>query len=167
MSKSYNDGVIAIHWITLVLLIIAFVSGKYMEGQEPYEITGTIKSHIIIGLLVLLLTIIRSFMYVKFERPDPIKTKSELNDKLIVWIHKAFYYLLYGIVLTGMATVIFGGYMAFFITEIPLDEINRESYFLVGHNLLTILTILFIVLHVVGVVKHYIFTKENTLKRIS
>ncbi len=31
LSKKYNKGIIAIHWITTVLIVVLFPLGKYME----------------------------------------------------------------------------------------------------------------------------------------
>ena len=68
------------------------------------------KIHIILGLAILVLTIIRSFLFFRSSRPEDLKTGSKFNDKLAVWIHNSFYLLLFAIAISGIVTMILGGY---------------------------------------------------------
>ena len=44
LTQKFNKGTIAIHWLTAILILILFPLGKYMEGLEPLEKMGMIKS---------------------------------------------------------------------------------------------------------------------------
>ncbi len=167
LSKKFSKGTIAIHWLTALLILILFPLGKYMSGLEPVEKIGLIKVHVALGLLIFILTIIRSWLFFKSDRPADIKTGSKFNDKLVIWIHNAFYFLLFGIAISGIATMLSGGYGdALMNGNIKSIKNADEILPLKGHELIALIIMALLVLHVVGVVKHYILTKENTLNRI-
>lgn len=167
LTKKFSKGTIVIHWLTALLILSLFPLGKYMEGLEPVEKMGLIKIHAILGILVFILTIIRSFLFFKSQRPEDLKTGSKFNDKLAVWIHNAFYFLLFGIAISGIATMILGGYgEALSGGDAELIKPHAEIAPLKPHGIMAVIMMVLLVLHVVGVIKHFILTKENTLKRI-
>lgn len=167
LTQKYNKGTIAIHWITALLILILFPLGKYMSGLEPSEKMGLIKIHAIFGIVVLLLTIVRSWLFFKKKRPDDLKTGSKFNDKLAIWIHNIFYFILFAIAFSGIATMILGGYgEALQSNNFELIKERADIAPLKPHGIMALIMMLLLVMHVIGVIKHYFFTKENTLKRI-
>jgi len=139
-----------------------------MEDIEPSEKMGLIKVHIILGIIVLILTIIRSWLFFKKERPSDLKTGSKLNDKLVILIHNLFYFLLLGIAFSGIGTMIIGGYKeALQSNNFELIKNHSEITPLKPHGIMAVIMMILLALHIVGVIKHYISKKENTLKRIS
>ncbi|EAQ99739.1 cytochrome b [Maribacter sp. HTCC2170] len=167
LTKKFSKGTIAIHWLTALLILTLFPLGKYMEGLEPAEKMGLIKIHAILGIIVFVLTLIRSYLFFKSPRPEDLKTGSKFNDRLAIWIHNAFYFLLLGISISGLAVMILGGYGdALSSGNIEAIKSHDEIGPLKPHGLMAVIMMVLMVLHVVGVIKHYILTKENTLKRI-
>lgn len=167
LSEKFSKGTIAMHWITAILILILFPLGKYMEGLSVSEKMGLIKVHAILGIVVFILTIIRSYLFFKVPRPKDIKTGSKLNDKLAVWIHNLFYFLLFALSLSGIATMILGGYgEALQSGNYEMIKSHNEISPLKGHSVLALIMMILLFLHVIGVIKHYVLTKENTLKRI-
>ncbi|MET2985202.1 cytochrome b [Aureibaculum conchae] len=167
LTKKFSTGTIIIHWLTAILILLLFPLGKYMAGLNPSEKMGMIKVHAVLGIVVFVLTIIRSYLFFKSPRPKDLKTGSKFNDKLAVWIHNAFYFLLFGIAISGIATMILGGYgEALSQGNSDLIKTLEEIPPLKGHGVMALVMMILLVLHVIGVLKHYILTKENTLKRI-
>lgn len=167
LSKKFSKGTIFVHWLTALLILTLFPLGKYMEGLEPMEKMGLLKVHAGLGILVLLLTIYRTYLFFKKERPADLKTGSKFNDKLAVWIHNIFYFLLFGIAISGIVVMVLGGYGdAISSGDASLIKPHGEIPPLKGHGIMALIMMVLLVLHVVGAVKHYILTKENTLKRI-
>ncbi len=168
LSHKYGKSNIVIHWLTAVLILALFPMGKYMEDSTASEKLGLVKIHAILGIVVFILTIARSYLFFKSKRPDDIKTGSKFNDKLAVWIHNAFYFLLIGISIAGSATLFGGGYVDALKSGNSDLILSKENIApLKAHGLLATIMIILLVFHVVGVIKHYIMTKENTLKRMS
>ncbi len=127
LTKKFSKGTIAIHWLSAILIIALFPLGIYMEGIEPMDKMGLIKLHAAMGILVFLLTIVRSFFFFKHERPEHLRTGSKFNDKLAVWIHNAFYFLLLGIGLSGLAAMGLGGYGDALSSNAPELILNPEE----------------------------------------
>ena len=167
LTQKFSKGTIIIHWLTTLLILLLFPLGKYISDINPSDKIGLIKIHAILGIIVFILTMFRSWQFFKAQRPSHLKTGSKFNDKLAVYVHNAFYFLLFGISLSGIAVMIIGGY-GNAITSGNLDLIqDRENIIpLKAHNILAVIMMILLVIHVVGVIKHYILLKENTLKRI-
>jgi len=167
LDKKYNKGTIAIHWLTFIMIVLLFPIGKYMAGLEGEAKMSLLKTHASFGAIIFLLTLVRTWLFFKAERPANIKTGIKFNDRLVVWVHYAFYILLFGISISGIATLLIGGYASALIhndAELILSSSNVFS--LKGHGLMALILMLLIIMHVVGVAKHYLFTKENALDRI-
>lgn len=168
LTQKYSKGNIVIHWATVILILTLFPLGKYMSGLSVTEKMGFIKIHALLGIIVFLLTLVRSYMFFKSKRPEDLKTGSKFNDRLAVWIHNAFYFLLIGISIAGMATMISGGYVDALKSGMSDLIVSKENILpLKAHGLLATFMMILLVLHVLGVIKHYVLTKENTLKRMS
>ena len=167
LSKKFSRGAIWMHWLTTILILALFPLGKYMEGLEATDKMGLIKAHAIMGFIVLFFTIYRTYLFFKAPRPGHLDTGSKFNDKFLVFIHKSFYWLLFFITISGIAVMITGGYGDALSNANPELIKPREDILpLKGHGLISIIMMVFIFLHVVGTIKHYVLTKENTLKRI-
>lgn len=168
LTQKYSRTNIIIHWLTAILIITLFPLGKYMESLSASEKMDLIKVHAILGVVVFILTLIRSYLFFKSKRPEGLKTGSKFNDKLAVWIHNAFYFLLIGISIAGIATMVSGGYVDALKSGTSDLIIPKENIIpLKAHGVLATIMIVLLVLHILGVIKHYVLTKENTLKRMS
>ena len=167
LNQKFGKGTIVIHWVTALLIIVLFPMGKYMTGLEPADKEGIIKIHAILGIVIFLLTILRSWFFFKSPRPANLKTGSKFNDKLTVWVHNSFYILLLGISVSGIATMVSGNYIKALSTgNMELINSSPSLYSLNAHDLIANIIMLLFVMHVVGVLKHYISTKENVIRRI-
>ncbi|MEK9612487.1 MAG: cytochrome b/b6 domain-containing protein [Flavobacteriaceae bacterium] len=167
LTKKFSKTTRVTHGITALLILTLFPMGKYMEGLEVSEKMELVKIHAVLGILVLILTIIRTISFFKHERPADLKTGSKFNDKLAVWVHNIFYFLLFGIAFSGLATMILGGYGEALKTGV-MDFIKPHSEIppLKPHGIMATIMMILLVMHVVGFIKHLILKKENTLKRI-
>lgn len=167
LTKKFSKTTRVTHGITALLILALFPMGKYMEGLEISGKMGLVKIHAILGILVLILTIIRTISFFKHERPADLKTGSKFNDKLAVWIHNVFYFLLFGIAISGIATMILGGYgEALKSGTIDMVKAHSEIPSLKPHGIMATIMMILLIMHVVGFIKHLILKKENTLKRI-
>jgi len=166
-SQKYSKGIIVPHWLSALLILLLFFQGLYMKELEMSEKMGLIKIHAALGTIVLILTINRTISLFKTKRPDYLKTGSIINDKLMVWIHRAFYFLIYAILISGLSTIILGGYVDALGSEnFNVIKSSEDVPPLQGHGIMSTILMGLVVLHVVGFIKHLILKKENTLKRI-
>jgi cytochrome b561 len=86
---------------------------------------------------------------------------------LVIGVHNTFYILLFGLSLSGIAILVMGGYGEALKKNNPdLIKNSSEIASLEAHEIMALMMILLLLIHVIGVIKHYVVTKENTLKRI-
>lgn len=167
LNDKYGKGIIIIHWLSALLIFALFFLGLSMSDLEVADKMGLLKPHAALGLLVFVLTIVRSVMFFRNKRPADLKTGSKVNDKLVILIHNAFYILLLILGASGIASMIIGGYGDALQTgDLTLIKAHEDIPPLKAHGLAAYLTMVLVVMHIIGVIKHFVFTKENTLKRI-
>ena len=167
-TGKYSRGIVTIHWMSAFLIFILFPLGKYMSGLDPIEKLGLIKFHGILGLIIFLLTIARSVLFFTTKRPEKLNTGSWFNDLIAMVIHRAFYILLLLIGVSGIVTLVLGGYLDAISIEstnliLPRDEISP----LLIHNMLAVLLIALLAVHVAGVIRFNIKHKTNAIKRMT
>ena len=123
--------------------------------------------HAVFGIVVFVLTIVRTRSFFKNERPSDLETGSKFNNKLTVWIHNVFYIILFALSISGIVVMLLGGYVEALQSNTPELIRNRsEITSMKIHGITSLIMMILLVLHVLGVLRHYIFTRENTLKRI-
>lgn len=169
-KEKYSKPTVIIHWVTAILIIALFGLGRYTSSLEPADKMQLIQLHAALGMLVFILTIARSVLFFKSERPEPLDTGSNANNLLAKGIHRAFYALLILISFSGTATLLVGGYFDA-ITSSPIapDLISPRDEIipLVGHRILGYIIMLLFVLHVAGVVRYNIKHKTNAVERMT
>ena len=112
-------------------------------------------------------TIVRSVAFFKDERPEDLKTGLAITDKLAVWIHNAFYVLLFIISFSGIVVMIVGGHAEALMTNsTAVIQEPQDIAPLPVHGISTFIMMILLGLHVAGVAKHYLVAKENALERM-
>ena len=69
--------------------------------------------------------------------------------------------LLFALSITGIVIILNGHYPEF-LNSGNINDITKTST-LKYHVLMALFLVLLLIIHVIGVLKHYVFTKENTL----
>ena len=168
LSLKFSLATKIVHWVSAVLISALIPLGiKMHEMEVSTQKLSLYKTHSIIGIVLLLLTIYRVYIYFKHERPPHLKTGTKWNDKLAVWIHSAFYFVILLMTFTGVginaAAGLINAYKSNDITQFPanIDVLPAEI-----HETFFIVTSVLILMHVGGFIKHWALNKENTIKRI-
>lgn len=169
LSKKYGKGTIVIHWVSALLIFGLIPSGLIMANTEASETKAfLLRGHVVIGMIVFILTLIRSYLFFKSPRPPHLETGNKLHNKLVYWIENSFYIILILLPITGLAGIISAGWVEIVRTgNYELFQLNQEVRPLVAHENLAKILIALLIAHIGGVALHYIKFKENTLKRIS
>ncbi|MEO9850644.1 MAG: cytochrome b/b6 domain-containing protein [Reichenbachiella sp.] len=170
LSQKYSQAVIAIHWISVILILVLFPLGKYMSGLDPEEKLWLIIIHGILGVLIFILTIIRSVLFFTTKRPEHLSTGSKFNDLIAITVQRSFYVLLLIIGVSGLASLLSGGYIKATTATPMLPELIRPRSEIVPlkiHNTLSVLMMFLAAMHIAGVVRFNIKHKTNVIKRIT
>lgn len=179
-SQRYSLFAILLHWITVASLVLIAAIGWYMSelpdgamGQEfLYQF------HKSLGITVLFLTLAR-IVWRLMNPPPPLPSDLSRGEKLIASVvHAGFYVLLFAIPVSGwiyvsttrdfqVPTVLFG---IISWPHLPLTEnSNVESINAIAestHSALVWATVVLLVLHVAGAVKHQFSGEGGVLHRM-
>ncbi len=168
LLEKYSKAIIIIHWLSFLLIMVLIPIGFLMANMEGGELRLVLlRVHVILGILVFILTLLRVWFFFTHKRPSRLQTGSWLHDKLIVWIENSFYFILILLSTSGIATIIFGNFAeAIKKSDISLLPQTYDIPPSMAHKALAIILIILLLGHVGGVINHYIKTRENTLKRI-
>lgn len=167
----YHPALVALHWLLAVLIILALVAGNVlldaMPNSDPAKIDG-LRSHMTIGLAILVLMIIRLTLHVFTAKPKPVDT----GMKLINLGGKAAHWVLYILVfamcasgiaianITGLPDIVFAGSGA--ALPATFDDIAPR----VGHGVISKLLILVILAHLAAALWHHFLRKDGLLSRM-
>lgn len=166
LSQKFNKTTVWIHWLTALIIFVLILSSFKLLGFDLVERLVMIVTHLLLGSLIFIFTATRTYLLFSAEQPEHLKTGSKFIDKLAVWNHYFFYLLLLVISVMGVLAMLKGNYIEGLF--VGLDNIlpQAEIPILKLHVLLSFILLLNLIIHILGVIKHYIFTRENTLKRI-
>lgn len=163
----YDKRIVLIHWLTALLVFIMFPLGNMLEDLEEVTRVVYIMIHTVLGLIILILTLFRSWYNMKVAYPDPVKTDSIFNSWLIIWVHRMFYILLFVISLTGILIVFTGDYLGGVFSQTVSPDPEKVSGVLDCHDIASQSIIILSILHIAGILKHHILKKGNAFKRMS
>ena len=168
LSVKYSLATRIVHWLTAIGIFVIIPIGLKMSGMEiSADKLALQKTHNIIGLVLLLLTLFRVYLYFKHERPANLKTGSKWNDKLIIFIHNSFYFVIIIMAISGLVTnATTGIWEAVQANDMSLYPAIIDTTPAQVHRFLYLVLAILILMHIGGVLKHWITKKENTLKRI-
>lgn len=167
LSQKYSKGTIWIHWLSAIFIIALVLISLNVGGMDSLERTKLVKIHLFFGGSVFILTLFRSFLLIKTKQPEHLKTGSKIGEQLIYWNHYAFYILLLVVSFTGIVVLFQGNYFSFLSNgNVESLASQKEIPMLKYHVLMVLFIIVMLILHVLGVLKHLILAKENTLRRI-
>ena len=169
--SKYNTVQVCLHWVTALVIIFMLIMGHFAlaptPNDDPIKITA-LKGHMIIGVIILLLTIVRIVWRRKSAQPPHATTGNALLDKAGVFAHYALNILTFlvaasgiGIAIqAGLPDIVFGG-------QGQLPETLAIYPPRIAHTILTKLLVLLVVAHVFGGIYHQFILKDGLFKRMS
>lgn len=165
-----------LHVTIAISMMLLLIIGIYMSENEVFALYPIHKS---VGVIVFVFALFRIFTRIKEGWPKPIGNASTLQTFMAKLVHWGLIVLTALYPTSGMMMSGGGGHgISVFGIELLAsnhDEITGKTMALnetvasIGHNLheiLTVVLILFIVVHVAGALKHHFFDKDETMTRM-
>jgi len=168
MEKRYSKGSVILHALQGIMLIFILLTGSLILEDMPNNIekVGSLKIHMIVGLIIFILTFIRITFILKSPKVESLHVRG-FRAKLIKWNHVFIYVVVVTMVISGIVLSQLSGLgeIVFFGSNAALP--NLEDFLpCFVHVILAKVLMFLIVMHVLGVFSYMIKTKENILRRM-
>lgn len=199
--KRYHPVLVGLHWLTFILIFATFFlrggeGGGEGGGASLIPNFSDLGLHMILGIVVLLLLIIRLVVRWRAKRPDWATTGNPFMDKIGELTHWALYLFTFGMVITGLVLALQGNRLArtFGIGGASAPQFTQgqrppqgqlpppgggegfraggfgrgNPLFILGrmHGLIWAVLFLLIALHVGAAFYHQFFVKDNLMARM-
>ena len=166
----YHRVLIALHWLLAVLISVALFMGSTqlvsISNTSPDKIFA-LRAHMIAGVAILVLTILRLVVRLNTSVPAPATTGKPLLDRLGRLTHVALYFLVFGMAGSGIAMAIQANLpAAVFSMTTPLLASFEQLAPRQAHGYIAKVLIALIGLHIVAALFHQFVRKDGLVRRM-
>lgn len=167
----YHPALVALHWLLALALVFALAMGtfslKELSNASPDKI-GALRGHMIVGLVIGSLMLVRLVTRVRTKLPAPASAGSALLDKLAHGVHIGLYLAVFAMAASGAATAFQAGLpeIVFFGSGAPLPESFAHLLPRAVHGWMAKLIAALVALHVVGALFHQFRLKDRLMSRM-
>lgn len=167
----YHPALVALHWLLALLLIVGLVMGNFLldpiPEADPAKLDA-LRSHMIAGLLILALMVIRLVVRLRTSHPPEADIGVDLLNKVARWAHWALYIAVFGLIasgigmsiLAGLPPIVFGGSGAPLPTS--FDDLPPRA----AHGFFATVLALLIVGHIAAALYHQFGRKDGLFSRM-
>ena len=167
--KRYHPALVAIHWLTALLVIMMLGVGKIvMPGISPEDPQKPLmlQSHTYIGGAIAFLLIIRLVLRFTTRRP----ASADAGNAFLNWVGKAVHVLLYlfliSMAISGLGLFQMANLSAVFSGGVPYPSNFFDYLPRGGHGLFSWLLLGLVALHFGAAMFHQFIRKDNLLGRM-
>ncbi|MFI4975239.1 MAG: cytochrome b [Caulobacterales bacterium] len=166
----YHPLLVALHWLLALLIIAALALGAlvmvHLPNTNPMKLEA-LRSHLIGGVLILVLMLVRLVVRNRSRRPRAAPTGNAFLDRVAWASHRMFYPAVFGMAVSGLIMafqthlpeVLFAHHGAlprdFWVYPI------RTVHFAISRVLMVL-----IALHVAGALYHTLILRDGLLRRM-
>jgi cytochrome b561 len=167
----YHPLITLLHWVLTVLIIGSLTLGFFriapLANSDPQKI-GLLRVHMIVGIVILALTIIRLFVRLSTSTPPAASAGHGALDKLAKWAHTAFYVLVVLMGTSGIAISIMSGLglIVFGASDAALPASFMIYPPRIAHGIFALALTALIGLHVVAALYHQFVLRDGVFRRI-
>ena len=158
-----------LHWLSAILLLVQIPLGFYLVDLDFGEQRINIENiHVIIGLSIFYIVILR--LVNKILNPTPKLNPSIFKGQVFLakMNHILLYLAILSITVSGILKKLFNGEtLILFFKEIQIkDNFELADQFYNIHILSNYTILVLIVIHLMAVIVHRLFFKDNLLKKM-
>tara|TARA_B100000676_G_scaffold134679_1_gene133626 strand:- start:866 stop:1393 length:528 start_codon:yes stop_codon:yes gene_type:complete len=158
-----------LHWLSAILLLVQIPLGFYLVdldfGEERINVENI---HVILGLTIFYIVVIR--LVNKILNPTPKLDPSIFKGQVFLakMNHILLYFTILSITISGILKKLFNGEtLVIFFREIKLnDNFELADQFYNIHILSNYTIMVLIGIHLIAVIVHRLFFKDNLLKKM-
>lgn len=167
----YHPLLVALHWLTVPMIMFALIMGGNVlvdiPNSDPAKIDA-LRGHMLFGLGILALTLVRLLTRLVTRRPAPAHTGNAIADRLSQPAHRLLYAFVLIMAFSGVATSLITGLgeIVFFGSSASLPASFEGIAPRAVHGLIAKVLMVLIVLHVLAALYHQLFVKDRLLARM-
>lgn len=169
MPTRYHPALVALHWLLALMIIVLLAAGTLLldptPNSDPLKLDG-LRSHMILGLSVGALMLVRLVVRLRTRHPAPATTGIALADRLAPLAHWALYAAVLGMVGSGMALSFASGLpdAAFGTGALPetFDTFAPRAV----HGFFATLLMALIALHIAAALYHAVVKRDGLMRRM-
>jgi cytochrome b561 len=171
LPSRYHPVLVGLHWLLAALILLALAMGTFVLAEIPNtsaDKIGALRGHMIIGLVIGALMLVRLLVRLRTQRPAAALTGNKALDQLGKIAHAGLYLLVFAMAASGLGTALLAG-----LPQIVLEGGTAglpDSFFIyaprVVHGWVAKGLMALIALHLVGVVFHQFGLKDRLLSRM-
>lgn len=167
--KRFHPALRILHWLIAALIISALFLGTFVmartHNSDPSKVFTLLK-HMLAGLLVLALTLLRMFIRPRTKRPAPVPSGIELADRIVPFVHRVFDVMVFVMAGSGIGIAVLSGLPGAVLGGTPLpasfDGIPLHTLHVFAARLLAGI----VALHVCGAFYHHFILGDGLLWRM-
>jgi len=167
----YSKRMVIIHWLTLVLLIVAWYLGDALIDARIEKNATLIGyfAHALMGGAILLLTILR-LTFRSVDGTPPLLGNSVM-DIVARGVHHGLYVLLILLSITGFMTLLTSTVGMALVTNtailLPAEYTGPSVIPHSLHEILVTVMMVVVLVHILGAIKHQFIMKDGLMRRMS
>jgi cytochrome b561 len=169
--KRYSPVLVTIHWIMAFLILTTVILIGMSEGVAKIAGIPILGIHMIIGITLLVLLIVRFFVRWRTQHPEWATTGNRFLDKIGELTHWALYLFIFGMTVTGITLATQGNRFArafgLASTASQPGQFHPRSFSIgMFHGAIWFFLFLLILLHVGAALYHQFILKDNLIARM-
>lgn len=169
--KRYSTMMVSLHWLLAIVIVAAiFMGGVVLDemGSEHPQKILLLKSHILTGAAILLLTLLRLVLRFSTPQPVPQASSKQWMDRMGTAVHYLLYLLTVLTVLAGVVLAVSADLPAVLFDQVGVLPGDYKKYMAYEvHEVFANLLLLTIVLHAAAALYHHFILKDGLLSRMS
>lgn len=171
MTEPYSKRMVIIHWLTLLLLIVAWYLGDALIDARIEKNATLIGyfAHALMGGAILLLTILRMTFRGVDGTPPPVG--NSVMDIVARGVHHGLYVLLILLSITGFMTLLTSTVGMALVTNaailLPAEYTGPSVIPHTVHEILVTVMMVVVLVHILGAIKHQFIMKDGLMRRMS
>ena len=171
----YPPALRALHWAIAALILAALIMGTFVmariEAADPAKAAALLK-HMLVGLVILGLTLLRLFIRPNTRRPAPMLSGIAVADRIVPFVHRVFDVLVLTMIASGIGVALLFNLPETVYTALlgeartfPSDYGQQPLYVL--HVLTARILAAIVALHIVGAFYHQFILRDGLIGRMT
>lgn len=167
----YHPALVILHWLLALLLLLSLAGGFFvlesMPNSDPAKL-DMLQGHMAFGISIGVLMLVRLVIRLTTKSPPSLNPANPVLEKIAALVHWGFYVLVLLMAGSGMATALAAHLndIVFARNGEKLPEDFGQFPTMELHEGIASLLVLFLALHVAGVIYHHFIRKEGVLGRM-